>query len=84
MDTQLINFTIPKKLLNKFDSLADKKSASRSELLRQAVRTYIETEKMRKSSFYLVRESAERNDLVEEDALQLGEEAKKWARRNAK
>lgn len=41
MRSRLINFTIPKNLLEEIDKVAERESRSRSELLREAVRTYV-------------------------------------------
>ena len=42
MQTQLINFTIPKPLLRLVDDQAKQELKTRSELLRDAVRSYLE------------------------------------------
>jgi len=42
MQTQLINFTIPKPLLQVVDQQAAQEMKTRSELLRDAVRSYLE------------------------------------------
>lgn len=80
MQTQLINFTIPKKLLKKVDILAKKELRSRSELLREATRRYLEEQRERKGFFDSIRKTAKRINLPEEEALKLAEEAKNWAR----
>lgn len=80
MQTQLINFTIPKKLLQKIDVLAKKELRSRSELLREASRLYLERKKEQARSFKSIIKTAKRINLPEEEAMKLAEEAKKWAR----
>ena len=42
MQTRMINFSIPKKLLETVDNLAEAEMKTRSELLREAVRDYLE------------------------------------------
>lgn len=42
MQTQIINFSIPKKLLRVVDDLAEEEAKSRSELLRDALRRYVQ------------------------------------------
>lgn len=41
MRSRLINFTIPKSLLEEIDKVAERESRSRAELLREAVRIYV-------------------------------------------
>ena len=80
MQTQMINFIIPRKLLKQIDTLAKKELRSRSELLREAARRYLEEQRQRKKLFVSIRETAKRINLPEEETLKLTEEAKKWAR----
>ena len=42
MDTQTINLSLPKKLLSRIDQQAKKESRSRSELIREVTRGYLE------------------------------------------
>lgn len=42
MQTQMINFSIPKQLLETVDVLAEEEMKSRSEFLRDAIRNYLE------------------------------------------
>jgi len=71
MQTQLINFMIPKKLLRQADGLAKKESRSRSALLREALRLYLTSEESRKRSFEIIRASGKRNNFSEEKAIEL-------------
>jgi len=71
MQTQLINFTIPKKLLKKVDVLAKKELRSRSELLREAVRRYFEEQNQRERDFEVIRKTARRINLPEDKAMTL-------------
>lgn len=41
MDTQIINISLPTKLLNLADKVAEKEARSRSELFREAIRSYL-------------------------------------------
>ena len=82
MTTQLINFTIPKPLLKNVDDLAREKKSNRSELLRNAVRNYLEKEELRIASFKIIKNTAQRINLTDKQTTKLGEEAKSWARRN--
>lgn len=84
MQTQLINFTIPKLLLKNVDVVAKRRKSSRSELLREAVRNYLDQEAIRKNSFEAIRGAAERNNLSEAEVNKLVEEATAWARRRGK
>jgi len=82
MNTQLINFTIPKLLLKDFDSLAREKQSNRSELLRNAVRNYLEKEELRTASFKIIKNTAQKINLTDKQAIKLGEKAKSWAIKN--
>lgn len=80
METKLINFTIPKKLLQRVDALAKKELRSRSELLREAIRAYLEEQRQRRDNFEAIIKTAQRINLSEKEAMRLAEEAKRWAR----
>lgn len=80
----MINFSIPNALLEQADRLAQKQSQSRSEYLRSAIRQSLEKEKIKSQLFSIVALSAKRNNLSEEEALVLAEEAKQWARKKSK
>lgn len=80
METKLINFTIPKKLLQRVDALAKKELRSRSELLREAIRAYLEEQRQRRDNFEAIIKTAQRINLSEKEAMKLAEEAKRWAR----
>lgn len=41
MDTATINLSLPKKLLSQIDQQSEKESRSRSELIREATRSYL-------------------------------------------
>lgn len=41
MDTHIVNISIPAKLLSLVDKVAEKEARSRSELFREAVRSYV-------------------------------------------
>lgn len=74
MQTQMINFVIPKELLREADLLAEKESRSRSEILREATRRYIQEQKEREKDFARVRLSAKRINMDEEEAFKLIDE----------
>jgi len=69
MQTQLVNFTIPKPLLKKVDLLAEKELRSRSELLREAVRRYLEERRQRAEDFERIRQVAKRINIDEDEAI---------------
>lgn len=79
----MINFSIPSALLQQADRLAQKQSQSRSEFLRDAIRRSLEKEKMKSQLFSIVTQSAKRNNLSEEEAFTLAQEAKQWARKKS-
>ena len=68
MDTQMINFSIPTTLLRQMDRVAEVESRNRSEFLREAIRQYIQEREERKRDFALMRKSAERINMTEEEA----------------
>ncbi len=80
----MINFSIPNALLQQADRLAQKQSQSRSEFLRNAIRQSLEKEKIKSKLFSIVTQSAKRNNLSEDEAFALAEEAKQWARKRSK
>lgn len=69
MATQLINFTIPNKLLNDVDKLAKKQAKSRAEVLREAARQLTERVKEKERNFKAIQSSAQRIDMTEEEAI---------------
>ena len=71
MKTQLINFTIPKELLEKVDKLAKKELRSRSELLREAVRQLMQEKGKRRQDFAVIRQSGKRVNMTEDEAFAL-------------
>lgn len=77
MQTQLINFVIPQKLLNQVDILAKEDARSRSELLREAIRLYLKEQKQRKDDFKLIEKSAARINLSENKAFSLVDKNRK-------
>ena len=77
MQTQLINFVIPVKLLNEVNILAKEDARSRSELLREAIRLYLKEQKARKEDFALIKKTAKRIDLSEEKASSIIAETRK-------
>ena len=65
MQTQLINFVIPKPLLQQVDRMAVKKAASRSQLIRTALKGDLEDVEKRKSDFQVIRASGRKVNLSE-------------------
>ena len=71
MKTQLINFTIPKELLEKIDRLAKKESRSRADLLREAVRRLMKEGQERQQQFLAISASGRQINLPEDKAIDL-------------
>lgn len=69
MDTQMINFSIPTTLLRQMDRLAETESRNRSEFLREAIRQYLQEWEERQRDFALIRRSAQRINMTEEEAF---------------
>jgi metal-responsive CopG/Arc/MetJ family transcriptional regulator len=84
MDTQIIDFSIPKKLLADIDRVAKATSRSRSEMLREAIRRILEEQEAKELLFNSIRESAKKASLSEKKAIEITEEGKKWARKKSK
>ncbi len=70
----MINFSIPNALLRQADQEAKIESRSRSELLREALRAYLNSEEARRRSFEIMRASAKRINMSEEEAVRLIDE----------
>ncbi len=70
----MITFVLPKKLLAKLDKAANEDALKRSELLRAAIRSYLQEREERQADFALIRRSAERINMGEEEAFRLVEE----------
>jgi len=71
MTTQLINFTIPKKLLKDVDTLAKKELKSRSAVLREAASLLTKKVKEKELNFKAIRASAKRVNMKELEAIKL-------------
>lgn len=70
----MINFSIPTSLLRQMDRVARDGSRNRSEFLREAIRTYLNGEESRRQSFEIMRASARRINMSEEEAVRLIDE----------
>lgn len=77
MQTQLVNFTIPKKILVQVDSLARKEARSRSELFREAIRSYLKEQTSKDWDFERIKQAATRINLNEKEAFRLVEKVRK-------
>lgn len=67
MSSTTVNVSFPKRLLNTMDRVAKEEVRSRSELLREAVRLYIERKRRWEHIFALGRQQARRLRLKPED-----------------
>ena len=74
MQTQLINFMIPKSLLKKIDQVVKKEQYNRSELLRQAIRKFLKDQDQEDQDFALIEKTAQKINLDEPKAIKLVEE----------
>lgn len=73
MQTQLVNFTIPKIILVRVDTLAKREARSRSELFRDAIKRYLEEQRREKEDFASIKKTATRINLDENRAVELVE-----------
>jgi len=69
MNTNTVNIAFKKDLLKQIDQLAKEESRSRSELIREAARIYIERKKKWKTIFNYGTELAKKQGLSEKDVL---------------
>ncbi len=69
MSTTTVNIAFQKKLLQEIDQMALIESRSRSELLREAARSYIQRKQRWNDIFALGRKTAEDRNLVPQDVL---------------
>lgn len=84
MDTQMINFMIPTNLLRTFDQTAKEEERTRSELIRDAMREYVSDRGIRRQLWKIRAASVKRSKLSYDEAMELAEEAKQWARSTSK
>jgi len=74
MQTQMINFVIPKTLLVQVDRMAKRVITSRSELVRVALKNYLAGLKKRENDFRAIRLSGQKVGLSENEAVKLVDE----------
>lgn len=84
MDTQMINFMIPTNLLRTFDQTAKEEERTRSELIRDAMREYVSGRGIRRQLWKIRAASVKHSKLSYDEAMELAEEAKQWARSTSK
>lgn len=72
----MINFSIPNSLLLQVDQEAEREERSRSETIREALRCYVNSEEERRRSFEIMRASARRINISEEEAIRLIDEVR--------
>ncbi len=67
MSASTVNISFQSELLKQIDSIAKEESRSRSELIRESARMYIERKNRWKSIFALGEEIQTRNEISEQD-----------------
>lgn len=72
----MINFVIPNNLLLQVDQEAKREERNRSEIIREALRCYVNSEEERRRSFEIMRASARRINMSEEEAVRLIDEVR--------
>ncbi len=70
MNSSTVNIAFKKDILKAIDELAKSESRSRSELIREAARMYIERKKRWQMIYDFGEKTAQKNDLSEADVLQ--------------
>ena len=79
MNTKTVNISFRKDLLEKIDKVAKDEMRTRSELIREAARMYIERKARWEKIFEFGRQQAERLGLKEQD---IAEEIRKFRQKN--
>jgi metal-responsive CopG/Arc/MetJ family transcriptional regulator len=69
MNTKTVNISFRKDLLEKIDEVAKEEMRTRSELIREAARMYIERKERWEKIFEFGKQQAERLDLKEQDVI---------------
>lgn len=67
MDAQIVNISLPAKLLQLVDKVAEKEARSRSELFREAIRSYVLRKAKWNELFSYAQKQAKRLKIKEED-----------------
>ena len=70
MSANTVNISFQGELLKQIDSIAKEESRSRSELIRESARMYIERKNRWKSIFSLGEDLKTRNDITDEDIFE--------------
>lgn len=74
-DVQTINISLPKPLLKRIDELAAKESRNRSELIREAARSYLKEQERWRAIFEVGRKTTKRLGITnEEDVYKIVDE----------
>lgn len=69
MKSNTVNISFKKDLLEKIDQVAKEESRTRSELIREAARTYIEKKQMWKKIFDFGKKQAAKQNITEVDII---------------
>ena len=83
MDTTIINISISKKLLKEADAIAKKESRNRSELFREAVRSYLIRQKELNDVFDYGKSQAKKLGIGRSDISRLIKETRDEAKNSA-
>lgn len=67
MDAQIVNISLPAKLLQLVDKVAEKEARSRSELFREAIRSYVLRKAKWNELFSYAQKQARKLKIKEED-----------------
>jgi len=67
MDAQIVNISLPAKLLQLVDKVAEKEARSRSELFREAIRSYVLRKAKWDELFFYAQRQAKRLKIKEKD-----------------
>ncbi len=70
MNTKTVNISLPSELMGKLDRVAKERVSNRSELIREAVRSYLSRRERWEALFAVGRRQAKKLGLTEDDVVQ--------------
>ena len=70
MNTKTVNISLPSELMSQLDRVAKERTSNRSELIREAVRSYLRRRQRWEALFSVGRRQAKRLGLTEDDVIQ--------------
>ena len=69
MNTRTLNISLPPQMVDQLDRVAEQRAANRSELIRDALRSYLRRRKRWETLFAIGERQAKKRGLTEDDVL---------------